>query len=131
MFCMSTKAAAEISRPKVAFVIESLGEAKGELFRFSSPRTADSLLRKLPVSGRAAIYGQEVYFQVPVKAPGESPRSSVEVGSIGYWPMGDAVCVFFGPTKPYGPVNLLGRITEGLELFGRVRDGTLITMRKD
>ncbi len=128
---MSTNVGAEISRPKVAFVIEGIGEAKGELLRFVSPRTADSLLRKLPVSGRAAIYGQEVYFQVPVKAPGESPRSSVEVGSIGYWPRSDAICIFFGPTKPYSPVNLLGKITEGLALFGRVREGTVITVRKD
>ncbi len=128
---MSTSVGAEISRPKVAFVIESVGEAKGEFHRFSSPRTADSLLRKLPVSGRATLYGQEVYFQVPVKAPSERPRSTLEVGSIGYWPMSDAICIFFGPTKPYSPVNLLGKITEGLSLFGRVRDGTLITVRKD
>ncbi len=89
------------------------------------------MLRKLPVGGRAAIYGQEVYFQVPVKAPSERPRSSIEVSSIGYWPMADAICIFFGPTKPYAPVNLLGKITEGLALFGRVREGTLITVRKD
>ena len=128
---MSEIVGAEISRPRVAFVIEGVGEAKGEFHRFSSPRTADSLLRKLPVSGRASIYGQEVYFKVPVKAPSERPRSVLEVGSIGYWPMSDAICIFFGATKPYAPVNLLGKITEGLALFGRVRDGTLITVRKD
>lgn len=87
-------------------------------------------MKKLPVQGRAVLYGEEVYFQIPVKAPGENPRRSVDVGTIGYWPMGDAVCVFYGPTKPYGPVNLLGRIVEGLELFRRVKTGTLISLRK-
>lgn len=87
-------------------------------------------MKRLPVQGRAARYGEEIYFQVPVKAPGENPRSNVEVGAIAYWPMGDAVCVFYGPTKPYSPVNLLGRITEGLELFRKVKEGTIITIRK-
>ncbi len=71
-----------------------------------------------------------MYFQVPVKAPSESPKSTVEVGSIAYWPMGVAVCVFYGPTKPYSPVNKLGRITEGLELFRTVKEGTIVMIRK-
>ena len=65
-----------------------------------------------------------------MKAPAEKPRSTMEVGSIGYWPMGDAVCVFYGPTKPYSPVNMLGRVTGGLELFRGIKEGTLIEIRK-
>ncbi len=75
-------------------------------------------------------YGEEVYFQIPVKAPSENPRSSIEVGGVGYWPMGSAVCVFYGPTKPYSPVNKLGRITEGLDLFRSVKEGTIVMLRK-
>ena len=113
------------------FSIEGVGVAHGELFRFASPRTADAIIKRLPVQGRAALWGEEVYFKIPVKAPGENPRSVVEVSSIGYWPMGDAVCVFFGPTKPYSPVNLLGKITSGLELFRGVKEGTMIEIRKN
>ncbi len=65
-----------------------------------------------------------------MKAPAEKPRSTMEVGSIGYWPLGDAVCVFVGPTKPYSPVNVLGRVTGGLELFRSIKEGTLIEIRK-
>ncbi len=120
----------EISRPRVVFSIEGTGDAEAEFLRFAAPRTADTLLKRLPVQGRAALWGEEVYFKVPVKAPAENPRSNVEVGSIGYWPMGDAICVFFGPTKPYSPVNLLGKIRSGLELFRNVKEGTLIEVRK-
>jgi uncharacterized protein len=112
------------------FTIEGIGEAQGEFYRFAAPRTSDSLLRNLPVNGRAVRYGQEIYFQVNVKAPGEKPRSNMEIGSLGYWPQGDAVCIFYGPTRPYSPVNLLGRITNGLEFFEKVKEGTLITIRK-
>ena len=120
----------EVSRPKVIFSIEGVGNALGEFHRFASPRTADALLRNLPIGGRVVRYGEEVYFQVPVKASSESPKSSVDVGSIAYWPMGVAVCVFYGPTKPYSPVNKLGRITEGLELFRTVKEGTVVTILK-
>jgi uncharacterized protein len=44
--------------------------------------------------------------------------------------MGNSVCIFYGPTKPYGPVNRLGRITEGLELFRNAKEGTIVTIRK-
>ena len=127
---LSNKLEPEVSRPKVVFDIDRIGVAGGEFHRFASPRTADAILKRLPVQGRAVVYGEEVYFQVPVKAPSESPRSSVEVGSICYWPASDAVCVFFGPTKPYSPVNILGRITSELELFRAVKPGTVITIRK-
>jgi uncharacterized protein len=120
----------EVSRPKVVFSIEGGGEALGEFHRFASPRTADAILRNLPIGGRIVRYGEEVYFQIPVKAPSERSRSSVEVGTIAYWPMGDAVCIFYGPTKPYSPVNKLGRITEKLDLFRDVKEGTIVTIRK-
>ncbi|TMI41616.1 hypothetical protein E6H21_02100 [Candidatus Bathyarchaeota archaeon] len=122
--------ASEVSRPKVIFSIEGVGDAIGEFHRFASPRTADALLRNLPVGGRVVRYGEEVYFQVSVKAPSENPKSVVDVGSIAYWPMGDAVCVFYGPTKPYSPVNKLGRITEGLDLFRNVKEGTIVAIKK-
>jgi uncharacterized protein len=120
----------EVSRPKVTFSIEGVGDAFGEFYRFASPRTVDALLRNLPLGGRVVRYGEEVYFQVPVKAPSESPKSTVDVGSIAYWPMGVAVCIFYGPTKPYSPVNKIGRITDGLELFRTVKEGTIVTIRK-
>jgi uncharacterized protein len=120
----------EVSRPKVIFSIEGVGNALGEFHRFASPRTTDALLRNLPIGGRVVRYGEEVYFQVPVKASSESPKSMVEVGSIAYWPMGVAVCVFYGPTKPYSPVNKIGRITEGLDLFRTVKEGTIVTILK-
>jgi len=120
----------EVSRPKIILEIERIGVAEGEFHRFASPRTVDALLRALPVGGRAAIWGEEVYFQVSVQAAGESPRNKLEVGSIAYWPMGSAVCVFFGPTKPYSPVNMIGRVTANLELFRKVRGGTTVTIKK-
>jgi len=118
---------ADISRVKVKFLIEGLGQAEGELVRFLAPRTIDYFVRKLPVEGRAALWKEEVYFEIPVKMGEEKAKPTVETGTIAFWPMGSALCVFYGTSQPYSPVNILGKITSNLELFKQVKSG--ITVR--
>ena len=118
--------AADVSRVKVKFIIEGLGEAEGELVRFLAPRTIDSIVRKLPVEGRAALWKEEVYFEIPIKMGEEKAKPNVETGTIAFWPMGSALCVFYGKSQPYSSVNTLGKITSNLDLFMRVKSGATI-----
>jgi len=120
----------EISRVKIRFVIDGLGEAEGELVRHLAPRTIDTIVRNLPIEGRAALWKEEVYFEIPVKIGEEKPKSTVEKGTLAFWPMGSAICVFYGETQPYSPVNVLGEITKNLELFSKVKSGTKIKVEK-
>jgi hypothetical protein len=116
----------DISRVKVRLIIEGLGEVEGELVRFLAPRTVDTIVRKLPVEGRAALWKEEVYFEIPVKMGEEKAKATVETGTIAFWPMGSALCVFYGQSQPYSPVNILGKVTKNLELFKQVKSGTTI-----
>jgi hypothetical protein len=116
----------DISRVKIKFVIEGLGEAEGELVRFLAPRTVDTIVRKLPVEGRAALWKEEVYFEIPVKMGEEKAKATVETGAIAFWPMGSALCIFYGQSQPYSPVNILGKVTKNLELFKEIKSGTRI-----
>ena len=115
-----------VSRVKVKFVVEGLGEAEGELVRFMAPRTVDTIVRKLPVEGRAALWKEEIYFEIPIKMGEEKAKATVEAGAIAFWPMGSAICIFFGQSQPYSPVSILGKITQNLELFKQVKSGTTI-----
>jgi hypothetical protein len=121
---------AEISRIKVRFAVEGLGEAEGELVRFLAPRTVGMIVRKLPMEGRAALWKEEVYFETPIKMGEEKAKATVEKGTIAFWPMGSAICVFYGESQPYSPVNILGEITENLEVFSRVKSGMKIKVEK-
>jgi hypothetical protein len=116
----------DISRIKIKFILEGLGEAEGELVRFKAPRTIEVIARKLPMSGRIAFYKEEVYFEIPVKMGKEKGKSTVEMGDIAFWPMGNALCVFYGNTQPYSPVSVLGKITKNLELFKSAKSGSII-----
>ena len=122
---MSTESS-DVSRVKVKFLLEGLGQAEGELVRFLAPRTVDYIIRKLPIEGRAAQWKEEVYFEIPIKMGEEKAKSNVETGTIAFWPMGSALCIFYGKSQPYSPVSILGKITSNLEMFSQVKSGTTI-----
>jgi hypothetical protein len=125
-----TEEEAEISRVKVKFIIEGLGEAEGELVRFLAPRTVDMIVKKLPIEGRAALWKEEVYFETPIKMGEEKAKAKVEKGTIAFWPMGSAICVFYGESQPYSPVSILGQVTKNLEIFSSVKSGMKIRIEK-
>ena len=118
-----------VSRIKVKFTIEGLGQAEGELVRFLAPRTIDTIVRKMPLEGRAALYKEEIYFEIPIKMGEEKAKPTVEPGTIAFWPMGSALCVFYGKSQPYSPVSILGKITSNLELFKQIKSGITIKMQ--
>jgi hypothetical protein len=118
-----------VSRIKIKFLIEGLGEAEGELVRFLAPRTIDTIIRKLPLEGRSAIWKEEVYFEIPIKMGEEKAKPTVEEGTIAFWPMGSALCIFYGKSQPYSPVSILGKITSNLEIFKQVRSGLTIKVQ--
>jgi hypothetical protein len=120
----------DVTRYKIRFVAEGVGEAEGELIRFLSPVTVDSLANALPFEGRAAKWKEEVYFETPVKLGAEKPKPKSETGMIAYWPMGSALCIFHGATDPYSPVNVVGKIVTNLDLFRTLKSGTKIRVEK-
>lgn len=89
----------------------------------------------LPIEGAANTWGDEIYFEIPVVA-GQEPdaRAQVEVGELGYWPVGHAFCIFFGPTpvstderpRAYSPVNILGRVIGDATRLRSVQDGARV-----
>jgi uncharacterized protein len=101
--------------------------------------TAQKVWEALPLQAEAHTWGDEIYFEVPVKM-GQAPdaHAEVEVGTLGYWPMGHAFCIFFGPTpastngKPraYSPVNIIGKVTNDTSTLRKVAHGTSVRVAK-
>ena len=101
--------------------------------------TADAFWEALPITGAANVWGEEIYFQVPVEAPLEaSAREEMEVGEIAYWPPGSAFCIFFGRTpasvddapRAASPVNPLGRVAGDPKDFLSVRSGEEVRLER-
>lgn len=100
--------------------------------------TAGAVWAALPLAVPGDTWGDEIYFGMPVKVKPESPRETVEVGDLGYWPPGAAFCIFFGPTpaslgneiRPASPVDVFGRIIGDATIFTKVRSGTVVRVER-
>jgi hypothetical protein len=91
--------------------------------------TAGELLEGLPIESPAQVWGAEVYFSVPLARGPEDPRATVELGAVGYWPPGNAVCLFFGQ-QPVSPVNIVGSIEGDSSVLEAVREGHLVRLER-
>jgi hypothetical protein len=104
----------------------------------NSSKTAQKIWEALPIKGSANTWGDEIYFSIPVKVESENAKAVVSEGDLGYWPPGNAFCIFFGPTptsegeeiRPASPVNVFGKIIGDPKVFKKVRSGTKIIIEK-
>lgn len=113
-------------------IIVSNLDVKAEL---NESKTAQLIWEALPIEANANLWGEEIYFKIPVKAGLEPDASEVvSLGELGYWPQGEAFCIFFGPTpvsrgdeiRAASHVNLIGKILSDPKAFRKVRDGERI-----
>ena len=59
-------------------------------------------------------------------------------GDLGYWPVGNAFCIFFGRTpasrgdeiRPASPVNVFGRLEGDPTIFMGVRSGEKVMLER-
>ena len=99
--------------------------------------TARKIAEVLPFTTSFNTWGDEIYFEIPVKAQiDESAREEVEMGDLGYWPTGRAFCIFFGPTPmssggriiPASAVNIVGKVRGDLSILKELMDAGEITV---
>jgi hypothetical protein len=109
------------------------------LARLDDNETADKVWEALPISASASTWGDEIYFRTPIST-GESPdsRAVQEVGAVAYWPSGQALCLFFGPTpastgnepRAISPVNPVGMIEDDPRVLRSIGQGAGILVER-
>ncbi len=102
-------------------------------------KTAQLILETLPIEAKTNLWGEEIYFAIPVKTGLEQgSREVVSAGELGYWPTGHAFCIFFGPTpasrgdeiRAASAVNIIGKVSGDPKAFLKAKDGAKIVLEK-
>lgn len=101
--------------------------------------TARAIWQRLPLESQVNTWGEEIYFEIPIDMAQESGAVEVlSVGDLGYWSVGRAFCIFFGPTpvstdqhpRAYSPVNLLGRILGDCARLKSIQSGVVVRLER-
>lgn len=100
--------------------------------------TAVAVWDALPLRAQASTWGDEIYFSIPVRLHEEEAQATVQLGDLGYWPPGSALCIFYGPTpasgpgeiRPASPVNVFGRVRGDVTAFKAVLSGETVAVER-
>ena len=102
-----------------------------------APKTVSSFLNCLPLDVKINVWGEELYTdKTQIDVGAENSKSVVYKMDVAFWPQGNAICLFFGPTpvsskgeiRPYSPVNVMGKIRKTeTDFLKNIHDGTRAT----
>ena len=125
-------------KPFARIIIEWAGGALSA--SLDDTPTVRALLAALPAKARASTWGEEVYFELPVKVKLEAnARQVVEPGTVCFWTEGNALALPFGRTpisedarpKLASRCNVLGRIEGDCRELRKILAGDMITVTKE
>ena len=106
---------------------------------FFDTQCANAIAGILPIETRSNEWGDEFYFEIPVKMPlDEAATTAVKAGDIGFWPPGNALAIFFGPTPmssgndpvPASAVNLVRRISSDATVLKKAKGARNIRIER-
>ena len=127
----------------IKVVFQDIGrEISIELDDSHSPKTVQAILENLPIEVKINRWGDELYTdKTQIVEKEENGKRQVNLFDVAYWPEGNALCLFYGPTPiseegkilAYSPVNIVGRIiphnNENENVLEKIKESTRVIFK--
>ena len=113
---------------KVECVATVGGKGKGTLafYRHLAPVTVNAILRSLPSDSRINLQPSMVCLFTDLRVGVEKPRTQFSRGDVAYLPSGGLICVFLGVARSDRPLNPVGKVESGMEVFDSIARGDVV-----
>jgi hypothetical protein len=97
--------------------------------------TARAIAAALPFAASAMTWGEEIYFEIPVRVAREGDaRAVVTPGEVAYWPDGHCIALGYGrtpisqgdETRLASPCNVFAKAIGDVKVLAPIKAGTRI-----
>lgn len=123
--------AGSVSRTKLLLELKGKGVCECELARHMAPLTVGTLLRAVPVEGRAHSFEDKfVYFETGLTIGTEKQRTDFKRGDMAFMIASGSICVFIKDASATTSMNPIGKVITNLELFENSAPGDVLQLRK-
>jgi uncharacterized protein len=135
----------DVMKKRIDIVFPDLDDknVRIELDDTLSTKTFKAILDNLPVEVSINKWGEELYTDRTTIAAEQEDSTKIEVNEldVAYWPEGNALYLFYGPTPiskngkilAYSPVKIIGKIVDFSnkdDILNQIKDGTKVIIRE-
>jgi len=120
--------AGSVSRIECVAKVREKGEARVALFRHLAPLTVDAIVGALPLDSRVSVNPAMTSLFTQLQVGVEKPRLVFERSDVAFLASGGLLCVFLKGAKSDRPLNPVGKVESGIELFDGIKPGDVVRL---
>jgi hypothetical protein len=108
--------------------VKGKGEARISLYRHLAPLTVDAIVDTLPMDSRVSVTSAMTSLFTVLQVGVEKPKLAFERADVAFLAGGGLLCVFLKEAKSDRPLNPVGKVEAGMELFDGIRPGDVVRL---
>jgi hypothetical protein len=128
MSSQAPPAAGSVSKIECRATVGGKGEGTIAFYRHLAPVTVNAILRTLPSNSRVNLQPSMVCLFTDLRVGVEKPRTQFARGDVAFLPSGGLICVFLGGARSDRPLNLVGKVESGMEVFDAITRGDVVRL---
>jgi len=119
-------AAGSVSKVECEATVGGKGRGNLSFYRHLAPVTVNTILRSLPSDSRINLQPSMVCLFTDLRVGVEKSKTRFVRGDVAYLPSGGLICIFLGDARSERPLNPVGKVESGMEVFDSIARGDVV-----